>query len=99
MEQNSSLRYILLGIAAVFIFFAMQKLNGGGDSARQPLGGESHQIAPERGPDTRCDLWAPSFHAQLRARGGTLTEFQLTSAKYTKKGAPIDLSTTPDPAG
>ena len=100
MDRGGSLRFILLGIAGVLVFMAMNKLTGGeGDSSRQPLGGESHVVAPTRAPEQTCDIWGSAFHAVLRSHGGTLTHFDLTSAKYRKKGQPFDVSTTPDPAG
>lgn len=99
MDRGGSLRFILLAIAGVFVFMAMQKMNGGGDVTHQPLGGESHLLPVNRAPDGTCDLFTPSFHAAFRTRGATLSHFQLLGAKYQKKGAPIDLSTTPDPAG
>src|ERR1700759_2616205 len=100
MDRGGSLRFILLGVAGVFIFLAMNKLNGGGgDTARQPLGGESHLVPAAREPEQFCDLWTNVFHARLRSHGGTLTKFELLTAKYKKKGAPLDVSTTPDPGG
>jgi YidC/Oxa1 family membrane protein insertase len=99
MDRGGSLRFILLGIAGVFVFMAMQKMNGGGETAHQPLGGESHLVPSERAADQACDIWTRSFHAVLRADGATLSHFQLLSSKYRKNGAPIDVSTTPDPAG
>jgi YidC/Oxa1 family membrane protein insertase len=99
MDRGGSLRFILLGIAGVFLWMALQKYMGGDKAARQPLGGESHVVASTRAPEATCDLWTPTFHAELRTHGGTLTHFQLLTAKYAKKGVPLDLSTTPDPAG
>ncbi len=100
MDRGGSLRFILLGIAGVFIFMAMNKLTGGGgDGARQPLGGESHLVAAARAPEQFCDIWSSAFHARLRSHGGTLTKFELTTAKYRRKGAAFDVSTTPDPEG
>jgi YidC/Oxa1 family membrane protein insertase len=91
---------LLLGVMGVLVFLLMKKYTGGEhDTARQPLGGESHLVAPARAPEQLCDIWQPLFHAQLRSHGGTVTHFELTSAKYTKKGAPLDVSTTPDPGG
>jgi YidC/Oxa1 family membrane protein insertase len=100
MDRGGSLRFILLGVAGVFIFLAMNKLNGGGgDNSRQPLGGESHLVAEARTAEQFCDIWASAFHARLRSHGGTLTKFELTTAKYRRKGAAFDVSTTPDPGG
>jgi len=101
MEQGGAVRYILLGIAGVFIFLAMNKLtgHGGGSAEQQPLGAESHLVPAQRAPEQYCDLWTPLFHAQVRSHGGTLTHFQLLSAKYKRKSGPLDVSTTPDPAG
>ncbi len=98
MDRSGSLRFILLGIAGVFVFMAMQKLTKGEhESARQPLGEESHLVPADRAPEKMCDIWSPLFHARLRSHGGTLTHFQLLTAKYERKGVPDDLSTTPDP--
>jgi YidC/Oxa1 family membrane protein insertase len=100
MDRGGSLRFILLGIAGVFIFLAMNKMTGGGgDDSRQPLGGESHLSPPEGAPEQTCDIWGSAFHARLRSHGGTLTRFELTGAKYRKNGVPFDVSTTPDPGG
>jgi YidC/Oxa1 family membrane protein insertase len=101
MDRGGSLRFILLGIAGVFVFLAMQKFTGGGGGgdSHQPLGGESHLVAAARTEELTCDLWAPSFQAQLRSHGGALTHFRLLGAKYQRKGKPLDVSTTPDPAG
>jgi len=100
MDRGGSLRFILLGIAGVFIFMAMQKyMGGGGDTARQPLSRESQLVTAARAPEQLCDLWSPVSHAQIRTHGGTLTHYQLLSAKYLKRGAPLDISTTPDPGG
>lgn len=99
MERGGSLRFILLGIAAVFIFFTMRKMNGGEETARQPLGGEPHLVPAVALPAQKCELWTPTFHAELTTRGAALTHFELVSAKYRKKGVPYDVSTTPDPAG
>ena len=70
----------------VFIFMAMMnKLNGGGSSTeRQPLGGES---ASSSRPSARFrNSSATSGRARstprLRSHGGTLTKFELTTAKY-----------------
>lgn len=99
MDRGGSLRFLLLGIAGVFIFLAMQKFNHGGETQHQPLGRESHSVLEVRAPDQTCDLWTPSFHAVLRTRGGTLEHFQLLGTKYRKNGVPVDVSTTPDPGG
>jgi YidC/Oxa1 family membrane protein insertase len=97
MERGGSLRLILLGIAGVFIFMALNKFQGGGGGESQPFGKESRLVAAERGPNAKCDLWTPEFHAELRSRGATLSRFQLLTAKYRKDGKPLDLTTTPDP--
>lgn len=99
MERGGSLRLILLGIAGVFIFMALNKFQGGGGGERQPLGAESHLVPAVRAPNAKCDIWAPEFHAELRTRGATLSRFQLLTAKYQKDGKPQDLTTTPDPGG
>lgn len=100
MDRSGSLRFILLGIAAVFAFLAIQKFMGGGEHAsRQPLGREPHVVAASRAPEVSCDVWTSTFHARLRSHGAALTQFELLVSKYRKKGAPLDVSTTPDPSG
>ena len=100
MERGGSLRVILLLIAGVFIFMTLRKKMGGDEgSARQPLGRESELVPATRAPASTCNIFAPTFHAEFTTRGATLTHFQLLTAKYRKNGAPLDLSTTPDPAG
>jgi YidC/Oxa1 family membrane protein insertase len=99
MERGGSLRLILLGIAGVFIFMALNKFQGGGGGEHQPFGNESRLAPAVHGPNAKCDLWAREFHAELRSRGATLSRFQLLTAKYRKDGKPLDLTTTPDPGG
>lgn len=99
MEKGGSLRFILLAIAGVFLFMAIQKWTGGGDGSRQPLGRESHLVPQNRAPDGTCELWSPTIHAELRTRGATITHLYLLTAKYQRNGKPLDLTTTPDPAG
>src|SRR5690348_8737239 len=97
MDRGGSLRFLLLGIAGIFMFMAMQKFTKGGETERQPLGGESHLVAPSRAPEQVCELWSNVSHAQVRSHGGALTHYQLLTAKYRKKGESLDISTTPDP--
>ena len=84
-------------LAAVFLFMQFgPKLFGGGSSGHQPLLPENERAAATRPPEKTCDIWGPRFHAQLSSRGASVKHFELTTAKYQKKGKPIDLSTTPD---
>jgi len=98
MDRSSSLRFLLLGVVGVFAFLLFEQFTGGGSTQLQPLGKESHAAPATRAPELRCDLWDPTFHARLRSRGGTLTHFELLTAKYRRGGRPVDVSTTPDPA-
>lgn len=99
MDRSGSLRFILLGIAAVFGFLALQKMFGGEHASRQPLGRESHVVAAARAPETSCDVWTDTFHAKIRSHGAALTRFELLGSKYRRKGQPLEVSTTPDPSG
>lgn len=99
MDRSGSLRFILIGVAAVFAFLLMQKLTGGEHASHQPLGRESQVVATPRAAESVCDVWTPSFHARLRSHGGALTHFQLLGAKYRKGAVPFEVSTTPDPSG
>ncbi|HVU01359.1 MAG TPA: membrane protein insertase YidC [Polyangiaceae bacterium] len=97
MDRGGSLRFLLLGIAGVFLFLSMQKWMKGDSVEHQPIGGETHLVAPTRAPEQTCDLWSDVSHARIRSHGGALTHYQLLTAKYRKKGEPLDISTTPDP--
>jgi YidC/Oxa1 family membrane protein insertase len=98
--DRGNLGRLLLIVAAVFLimhFFAPNLL-GGGSTKHQPLRAEGERSAPanERPPEKLCDIWGPSFRAQLSSRGASLKHFALTAAKYQRDGRPIELSTTPD---
>ncbi len=100
MESKGSVfRYVLIGLA---IFLAMQyggKLLGfGGDSKSelQPLTQESRRLPAARQAERTCEIFTDRYRAVLTSYGASLKHFQLTTAKYTRKGVPIDLSTTPD---
>lgn len=99
MDKGGSLRFILLGIAAVFIWMSIQKKFSGGDSAHQPLHRESQVVPANREPDRSCDLWSPTLHAVLRTHGATVAHLELLTSKYRRHGKALDLSTTPDPEG
>jgi YidC/Oxa1 family membrane protein insertase len=98
MERGNLGRWLLIA-AGVFLlitfgskFFSSPKNVGG----YLPTERELIANANQRPPEQLCDLYGPSFHAQLTTRGASLKHFLLTSAKYKKDGKPIDLSTTPD---
>ncbi|MBM4362505.1 MAG: membrane protein insertase YidC [Deltaproteobacteria bacterium] len=97
--DSSALRYLLLGIAGVFIYMTFGGAAKSGSGERQPLGVESQRAPDPRAPEASCELWSESLHAVVRSRGGTLTRFELLTGKYRKGGQPLELSTTPDPAG
>jgi hypothetical protein len=99
VDRGGAIRFILLGIGGLFLFLTLQNFMGGGSGASQPLTAESQLVPSTRADEEHCDLWRPEFHATLRTRGGTLTHFELLTAKYRNDGKPLDLSTTPDPAG
>jgi YidC/Oxa1 family membrane protein insertase len=95
---KSVLRWILIGLA---VFLAMQYLprlfgKGGGETALQPLKSEGTEIPSSRVPEATCDLWTASFRAQFTTQGASLKHFELLTAKYRRRGTPIDLATTPD---
>ena len=98
MEKGSITRWLFIGLA---VFLALQfgpKLFGSdGKSELQPLTQESRVLPSPRQAERTCDLWTDRFRAVLTSHGASLKHFQLTTAKYQRKGAiPIDLSTTPD---
>ena len=100
MDRAGLLRFLLLLGGGLLLFFAFEGWFGGGNGGQQqPLPPEPQVVPPVRTPDGRCDLFTPEFHARIRTRGATLTHFQLLTAKYTRHDKPLDLSTTPDPAG
>jgi YidC/Oxa1 family membrane protein insertase len=99
MGQGGSLRFIVLALGGLLLFLAIPRFFGGGDTQHQPVTPESQVVPDPRAEDLRCHLWSPAFHAEVRTRGGTLTRFELLSAKYRRGGEPLDVSTTPDPAG
>ena len=86
-----------MGIGLLFAFVVLPKWLHG-SSAIQPLRPEVLVAATQgaRPAEAVCDIWANDFHARLSSRSATLTHFELLRAKYQKRGAPIDLSTTPD---
>ncbi len=98
MDRGNVGRWLLIGLA-VFLFMNFgPRLFGGDHSARQPLKAESDRAvaASERPKEEVCDVWGPSFHAQLSNRGASLKHFELLPAKYQRDGKPIDVVTTPD---
>jgi YidC/Oxa1 family membrane protein insertase len=99
MESKGSVfRWVLIGLA---IFLAMQygsKLlgfGGEGKSELQPLKFESSEAPAVRQAERTCDITTDRFRAVLSSRGASLKNFLLTTAKYQRKGTPIDLATTP----
>ena len=96
MERSGVLRWLFIGGAALLFFVFGPKLFGDGESKRQAIAADSH-IAPEkRAKEAVCDLWHPTFRAQISSRSATVKHFELLSGKYQKGGQAIDLSTTPD---
>ena len=98
MESKGSItRWLFIGLA---IFLALQfgsKFFGGdGKTQLQPLTQESRRLPEVRMPEQTCDLRTDRFTAVLSSRGASLKHFQLTTAKYQRKGTPIDLGTTPN---
>jgi len=100
MDRSSIGRLLVMAALAFLLFqFGPKLFGGGGKSAStQPLRNESRLIL---GPTPRpleqlCDLWTPEFRAQLTTQGAAIRHYELLKPKYQIKGAPIDLSTTPD---
>jgi YidC/Oxa1 family membrane protein insertase len=98
MERGALARWVLWGLAAFFLvtFVFPRACGRGGDGSEQPLYAEGQRETPGAGAERLCDLWGDQFRAQISTRGASVRHFYLTSAKYTKKGQPIDLATTPD---
>jgi YidC/Oxa1 family membrane protein insertase len=95
-SKGSFLRWIFIGLA---IFLALQlgpKMCGSdGKTELQPLTQESRILPLTRPAERTCDIWTDRFRAVLSSRGASIEHFQLTTAKYQRKGTPIDLATTP----
>ncbi len=96
MERGGIARWLLIGGAVFIAITLFSKFFGGSKSQRQPLVEESQLVAPMEGKPKVCDLWHPSFHAQLSTQGASLKSFKLLTEKYQRNGEPIDLVTTPD---
>jgi YidC/Oxa1 family membrane protein insertase len=98
MDRSSFIRLLFIAGLVFLAMSVLPKFFGSGSEGRQPLQPEGVVLpkAETRPPEKLCDLWGPSFHAQVSTRGGGLKHFYLTEAKYKKDGRPIDLSTTPD---
>ncbi len=100
MERKGSLfRWIFIGLAIYLALTQGSKLLGfGGDGKTelQPLTQESRRLPPSRPAERTCDIGTDRFRAVLSSRGASLKHFQLKTAKYQRKGTPIDLATTPD---
>ena len=101
MERKGSLfRWIFIGLAVYLALQYGSKLlgfgGGEGKSELQPLTQESRRLPPIRQVERTCDVWTDRFKAVLSSHGASLKHFQLTTAKYERKGTRIDLATTPD---
>ncbi len=99
MESKGSLfRWIFIGLA-VFLAIKFGSRFFGGDEGKtelQPLMQESRRVPDVRLPERTCEIRTDRFAAVLTSWGASLKHFQLTTAKYRRKGTPIDLATTPD---
>jgi YidC/Oxa1 family membrane protein insertase len=103
MERGNLGRLLLIGALVILSFTVLPKFfGGGGSSGRQPLkaegfaGGELTPPPGVRAPERLCRLFTQEFRAELSTQSATLKRFDLVTAKYTNKGAPIALATTPD---
>jgi YidC/Oxa1 family membrane protein insertase len=102
MERGNLSRLLLIAGVVIFMFTVLPRLLGGGSSGRQDLKPEGiasrdlSPTSPTRPPEKLCRLFTPEFHAELSSRSATIKRFDLVTAKYTKHGKPIALSTTPD---
>ena len=96
MERSGIARWLFIGLTVLLGVLFLPKLFGEKSSEQQPLKFEGTSVPAVRKPKQLCDIWAPRFHAQLSTEGASLEHFYLSTAKYTQKGVPIDLSTTPD---
>src|ERR1700690_3614843 len=100
MESKGSLfRWIFIGLAVFLAIKFGSKFFGFGDEGKtelQPLTQESRHLPDVRLPERTCDIKTDRFTAVLTSHGASLKHFQLTTAKYQRKGTAIDLATTPD---
>ncbi len=95
MDKGGIGRWALFGLSFVLLMFIMPKACGGSNEL-QPIRELEVRLPETRATAKLCDLWGPRFHARLTTEGAGLVSFNLTTAKYRKKGEPIDLVTTPD---
>jgi YidC/Oxa1 family membrane protein insertase len=101
MERSSTLKWVLLALAA-FLFYKVgwPTLFGSKEPQRQPLTIDDAAAPAEtaRGKEELCSIVGPRFQAELSTRGASLRHFRLSDAKYASStdpgAAPIDLVTT-----
>jgi YidC/Oxa1 family membrane protein insertase len=105
MERGNLSRLLLLvGLAILMVTVLPQFLGGSSGGQSKPGKGEGWSLKPEgvapssetRTPERICSLWTNEFRADLSTRSASVKRFDLLTAKYTMKGRPIALSTTPD---
>ena len=98
MDRSSIGRLLVMAALAFVLFQFGPKLFGGGKTSVQHLVNESRAISDSAlsQPEKLCDIWTPEFHAQVGSLGASVKHFELLTAKYSLKGKPMDLSTTPD---
>src|SRR5437762_2703351 len=86
-ERPSSLRWLLLGAAALLFYYVGWPLISGkaGKVDVQPLAGIVDDLAPpadKRAEEQICPLAGPRFHAELTTKGGSLRHVYLDDPKY-----------------
>jgi len=98
MERGSITKWLLLGLAIVFLVFQGPALFGSKVTEHQPLAGidDTTAPAPPAHEDT-CTLEGERFRAEMSTHGASLRHFYLTDPRFESDGQPKDLvSTRPD---
>jgi YidC/Oxa1 family membrane protein insertase len=96
MQAGAILRFLLIGALGLLVyrlFFSSDQSSAQG----QPTKPEPTITPATRAPYSYCAITTDDFSARLVSRGAVLRDFKLLRPKYSKQGAPIDLSTTPHP--
>jgi YidC/Oxa1 family membrane protein insertase len=95
MERGSITKWLLLGLAIVFLVFQGPSLFGSKATERQPLAGINDATAPaQMAPADTCTIESDHFRAELSTHGASLRHFYLTDKRWHTDGQPKDLVST-----
>lgn len=95
MNAGGIVRFLLIGISGVLLFMWLSSPDK--EAAKQPVRDPERATPEVRAAYEVCQIKTQEFEAKFSTRGAVLKHFFLLSPKYTKKGNPLDISTTPQP--